>query len=82
MNGPISQTAWRGIVSIWMCVETGQFVETRISWGQDGLFWPFWICLTLVIVLGVQLLDAQYTNQRQPTLHQRTDGNSTETRSG
>lgn len=60
MEGRFSNSLWRLIAAVWMCVEVGQFVGENTPFGQDRLFWPFWICLTLVLYLGSFWLDAQW----------------------
>ena len=44
----------------WLVVETGNYARMHLPWGNDILFWPLWICLSLVIVLTAKLLDTQY----------------------
>lgn len=46
----------------WLCAEIGQFVQLHISWGQNALFWPFWICLSSTVALGAKLLDGYGSN--------------------
>lgn len=45
------------VASAWLCTEIGQFVEAHTQLGYNELFWPFWTCFSLVIVMGVRLLD-------------------------
>lgn len=47
---------------IWLCAEIGQFIQTRVSWGQSELFWPLWVCFSLVIILSAKLIDAHFRN--------------------
>jgi hypothetical protein len=47
----------------WLCTEIGQFVQSHTSWGQNELFWPFWICLSLSVVMATKLLDT-YTKRK------------------
>lgn len=57
MSGKVSQYLWRIIASLWMCVEIGQFLETRAGFAHNALFWPFWIAVVAVVFLGAQLID-------------------------
>ena len=57
MDGKVSQFLWRFVASSWMCVEIGQFLETRAGFAHNALFWPFWIAVILAIFLGAQLID-------------------------
>lgn len=47
----------------WLCTEIGQFVQHHIHWGQSELFWPFWICLSLAIIMATKLLDVYVSNR-------------------
>jgi len=49
----------------WLCTEIGQFVEAHAGLEQNNLFWPFWICLTLVVVQGVKLLEIHLRRKKQ-----------------
>lgn len=64
MDGKVSQAVWKWIAFVWMCIEIGQFIEYHASLNKNELFWPFWTCLTLVILLGAHLLDLHFDRQR------------------
>ena len=53
----ISRTFLTITATTWLCVEIGQFIEERSSLGQNKLFWPFWLCFVLVLVLGAHAID-------------------------
>ena len=54
------------IAITWLCIEIGQFVETHAGLEQNHLFWPFWICLSLVIVQGVKLIEIFLRREKKP----------------
>jgi hypothetical protein len=56
----ISSKVLNWTVIIWLCVEGGQFVEARIPWGQNILFWPLWVSFCIVVVLGLKVVDLHY----------------------
>lgn len=60
----ISRKLLSVVTIIWLCTEIGQFVELRTSMGSNSLFWPFWICLTLVVVLGTHMLDTYFEKHK------------------
>lgn len=45
------------VASAWMCVEIGQFFETRTGLGGNALFWPLWISIVLVFLLAAIAMD-------------------------
>lgn len=45
------------IVISWLSVEIGQFAEGRLPWGDNELFWPLWVALSLVVALTIKLID-------------------------
>ena len=47
------------IVIGWLSLEIGQFAEGRLPWGDNELFWPLWVALSLVVVLTIKLIDLQ-----------------------
>jgi len=42
---------------IWLFIEIGAFIQTHSGWEYNELFWPFWLCLSLSIVMAVRLFD-------------------------
>lgn len=48
--------------ALWLFIKIGQFIKSQFSWGEDTLFWVLWICLMLVLVLGVYAIDMRYEN--------------------
>lgn len=55
--GPISKAVFGAIAFIWFCTEVGMFIEVRTGLGQERLFWPLWVALCTVILLGSLLAD-------------------------
>jgi hypothetical protein len=55
--GPISQAVFRLVAFIWFCTEVGMFIEARTPLGQERLFWPFWIAVCAIVLLGSLLAD-------------------------
>lgn len=47
------------IVISWLSVQIGQFAEPRLPWGNDELFWPLWIAVSLVVALLLKLIGLQ-----------------------
>ena len=52
----IRQRALQFIATLWLCLEIGQFIETRLT-VQNPLYWPLWIALTIIFVMGLILVD-------------------------
>lgn len=59
----LSTTVLEVITCGWLCTEIGQFVQSHTTWGQNELFWPFWICLSLAVIMATKLLDT-YTKRK------------------
>lgn len=55
--GPISQAVFRLAAFAWFCTEVGMFIKARTPIGKDGLFWPFWIAVCAIVLLGSLLAD-------------------------
>ena len=53
----VSRVLLEAVAYAWLCTEIGQFVQVHIRWGHNELFWPFWICFSLVLIMGAKLLD-------------------------
>jgi len=53
------------IGAIMWCVGGGVFLEARLPFGHDPLFWPLWICVSAIVWLGVLLLDAYWERRRR-----------------
>lgn len=71
----IFEKALYWIVLAWLCLESGQFVETRVPWGTDILFWPLWIALYSIVILGLKMLDLHYTVKHQSALDHKPTSN-------
>lgn len=59
--GPIT-IGFVGIVGFaWLCIECGQFVESRFTIGKERLFWHAWSLLWMVLLLVMLYLDRVIT---------------------
>ena len=56
MRESASSQVWRWATYTWMCVEMGQFFETRTGFANNPLFWPTWLLLAISIFLGAKVL--------------------------
>ncbi len=55
--GDTSQFVFSVFAFAWFCTEVGMFIEARSPIGKDALFWPFWIAVCTVVLLGSLLAD-------------------------
>ncbi len=63
-----SKTLLKIIGTIWLWTEIGQFFEQRLHFDNEQLFWPFWLCLVLVIILAVYIIDLKHADLKRATL--------------
>jgi len=54
------------LTAAWLLVQIGVFVQARVPWGQDALFWPLWISWAVVLLLSVLLIQVRTTNRPRP----------------
>jgi hypothetical protein len=50
--------------ALW-CISAGQFLEQRLPFGYNDLFWPFWIAVCLIIWLGLLALDNWWDRRKR-----------------
>lgn len=53
----LAERLFNVIATIWLCTEIGEFVQKNASWEAEMFFWPFWTCLVLALVIGVNYID-------------------------
>lgn len=79
----ISSKTLEFVLLVWLCLESGQFARAYLPWGNNSLYWPFWVAICLVVILGVNLLDrveyikARFLNDKEskdPLKHECTKG--------
>ena len=43
--------------SMWLFFEIGQFFQERLPIGNNPLFWPLWLCISVIAVLTAHVID-------------------------
>ncbi len=49
--------AWKILALVWLYTEVGQFIQTHSTIGENPLFWPLWICISLNFTMAIHIMD-------------------------
>ena len=69
----ISRRILDTIVFLWLVLETGQFESQHLTWGDNILFWPLWLALSLTVILGTLLLDERLKQTKDNGQSKKSD---------
>lgn len=75
----ISDRTLKFALLLWLYLESGQFFQKVLPWGENALFWPLWLAMCVITTLGAYLMDfllltSNRSNEQDGSRYESEDG--------